>query len=110
MYYLKISKDYLTTQLDFTTKTLLGYTNDYKYGQLLLPFDYEGKQAEYLECEDGDIIAQLRLPGAYVKDGKDRALNKCIKGELQPTYLMYAYGKFGIQNILTDITNINLKQ
>ena len=105
MHYLKISPDYLTTDLDLTTKTLLGYTENYQYGQLLLPFEYKGEFVEYFECEDGDIIAQLRLPGAFIKDGKDRALNKCVKGDLQPKYLMYAYGKFGMENIFTNISN-----
>jgi hypothetical protein len=110
MYYLKISKDYLTTKVDATTKHFLGYTNDYTFGELLLPFDYKGEQVEYLECVDGDIIAWLKLPHHFKKDGKDRALNKSYRQkEIQPEFLMYAYGKFGIENILTDLTNINLK-
>ena len=83
MYFLKANKAYLTTQVDSDIKAMLGYTEDYTYGQLLLPFEYNGEMVEYVE-QGEDIIVQLRLPGAFVKDGKDRALNKCVKGDLQP--------------------------
>lgn len=111
MHFLKITPDYLTTQVDPTTKYLLGYTNNYTYGELLLPFEHNGELVEYLECSDGDIIAWLKLPNAF-KDakGNDRALNKSYKQKaLQSEYLTYAYGKFGMNKILTDISNINLK-
>lgn len=114
IYYLKISKNYLTTRIDPTTRYFLGYINDYTFGELLIPFTYNGELVEYLECADGDIITLLRLPAAHVAQDEngvyyDRALNKCYNGEIQLGWLMYAYGKFGYEKILTDITNINLK-
>ena len=102
MYYLRVNKEYLTTKVDPEIKMMLGYTEDYTYGELLLPFEYNGEMVEYIDQGD-TVIVQLRLPGAFVKDGKDRALNKCVRGEIQPKYLYYAYGKFGIKNILTQI-------
>lgn len=106
MYYLRVNKSYLTTQVEPDIKQMLGYTKNYTYEQLLLSFEYEGEELDYIDL-GSEIIVRLRLPGANLDaNGNDRALNKCIKGDLQPQYLYYAYGKFGINNISTNIDNL----
>ena len=124
----------LQMQLDDDIKKLSNYTEDYCYGQLLMPFheEYNGNLPRfkrvnnenpslferddtidkpwYIQCEDGDLIVWLKLPYHYSINVngviKDRALSYSIRThELQPEWLGFVRGKFGIQNILTDISN-----
>ena len=99
-YYIKHSPALLQMIIPDSLKALLKYTNDYTFGDLLMLINED----DYIQVHaDGDIIVKMRLPYGYPdKDGNDRALNGCVRGEITPEFYNKAVELFGLENVLNE--------